>query len=188
LPPLPPLPRGAGDEVRPGGQGMPDLLDAQHRTLIGLCTRPAALVAAASRHLSAERQYLYPTVRAVLPDGARLAATGLAADAALQRALRADPDQVVPALRRHLDWCAQVLPRLAAALTGTELVRLGNRVQIATEAGPTRPHPAAPATPPWNKLVDPAVGVVDRVRDLLTGRTFPSRTGRAPDRKAKVWR
>ncbi|TDB79974.1 hemerythrin domain-containing protein, partial [Micromonospora sp. KC721] len=36
------------------------------------------------------------------------------------------------------------------------------------------PHPDSPATPPWNRLVDPAWGVVDKVRDAVTGRrTYP---------------
>ena len=38
------------------------------------------------------------------------------------------------------------------------------------EAAPTRPHPNAPTRPPWNKVVDPLLGVWDRVRDAATGR------------------
>jgi hypothetical protein len=44
-------------------------------------------------------------------------------------------------------------------------------VLIAEEAAPTRPHPGTPATPPWNKVVDPMVGVVDRLRDAVDRRT-----------------
>ncbi|RST04975.1 hemerythrin domain-containing protein, partial [Streptomyces sp. WAC05374] len=32
------------------------------------------------------------------------------------------------------------------------------------------PHPAAPARPPANKLLAPGAGMVDRLRDMLTGR------------------
>ncbi len=57
--------------------------------------------------------------------------------------------------------------------TDEELIRLGNRSEIAEEAAPTRPHPGTPATPPWNQIVEPAVGVVDKVRDAVTGRHDP---------------
>ena len=35
---------------------------------------------------------------------------------------------------------------------------------------PTRPHPAASNAELFHKLVGPGVGLVDRVRDKLTGR------------------
>lgn len=35
---------------------------------------------------------------------------------------------------------------------------------------PTRPHPAAPDRPPVNKIMNPLTGLVDRMRDALTGR------------------
>lgn len=41
---------------------------------------------------------------------------------------------------------------------------------MAKKMAPTRPHPSAPDTPPGNKLLGPGVGLVDRARDLLTGR------------------
>jgi hypothetical protein len=140
------------------------------------------LVAVLTRHLSAEEQYLYPTVRAVLPDGDRLANVEIEADEAIQHALRrlaAGPatdlrglEEVAPALRLHIRRVEdRLFPRLRAALDETDLIRLGNRVQIAEEAAPTRPHPGTPFTPPWNKVVEPAVGVVDKVRDVATGRT-----------------
>ena len=34
---------------------------------------------------------------------------------------------------------------------------------------PTRPHPGTPATPPWNKVVDPAVAVVDNLAKGTAG-------------------
>ena len=169
LPPLPPVARHG----RPGGSSMLEVLEAEHRELIRLAESGAAgsvFVANLVRHLSAEEQYLYPTVRAVLPDGDRLAAAEVAADAELRRALRSGRD-VVRALEGHVDRCARRLfPALRAELDDTALVRLGNRVVIAEEAAPTRPHPGTPLVPPWNRLVEPAVGVLDKVRDVLTAR------------------
>jgi hypothetical protein len=131
--------------------------------------------------LSAEEQYLFPTVAAVLPDGRRLAEAEVVADQAMLHALRrleSGPasdlrglEEVDAALHLHVKRCDQTLfPRLREALTEGELIRLGNRVLIAQEAAPTRPHPGTPATPPWNKVVDPALGVVDRLRDLVRRR------------------
>ena len=142
------------------------------------------LVATLTRHLSAEEQYLYPTVCAVLPDGGELAGRELGEHRAIARSLRelytTRPDApayrslaitVYDQLRRHVDRASQeIFPRVRERCTDNELIRLGNRVQIAVEAAPTRPHPAAPVRPPANKLVDPALGVVDKVRDALAFR------------------
>jgi hypothetical protein len=126
------------------------------------------LTATLSRHLSAEEQYLYPVVRAVVPGGTALAD---AESTALRTGARAVPE--------HVDRCERLIfPPLRAALDETARIRLGNRAVIAGEAAPTRPHPWTPRTPPWNKLVDPLVGVLDKVRDALTGRpTRPTELG-----------
>jgi hypothetical protein len=50
------------------------------------------------------------------------------------------------------------------------LAELGDKVQAAKDRAPTRPHPSAPTRPPLNKLIAPGVGLVDRVRDHLSGR------------------
>ena len=63
-----------------------------------------------------------------------------------------------------------LVTELRAVATEEELIRLGNRLEIAEEAAPTRPHPGTPATPPWNRIVEPAVGVVDKVLDAVTRR------------------
>ncbi|WP_426504304.1 hemerythrin domain-containing protein [Dactylosporangium sp. McL0621] len=184
--PLPPLP-GAPDEHDATGRSMIDLLDEEHEQLDRLCTRaatePAAsdvLVATLARHLSAEEQYLLPAVSAVLPEGPDIATRELAADAELLVALRrlhTNADRaalrtVTEHVRSHNHrTAAELFPALRSRCTPNELVRLGNRVEIARSAAPTRPHPGTPSTPPLNKLVDPALGVMDKVRDALTRRT-----------------
>ncbi len=50
------------------------------------------------------------------------------------------------------------------------LEELGNKVRQAKKTAPTRPHPGAPSTPPANKLLAPGLGMVDRVRDYVSGR------------------
>jgi hypothetical protein len=56
-----------------------------------------------------------------------------------------------------------------------DLIRVGNRLETAEEAAPTRPHPATPSKPPWNKVVDPVVAVADKVRDAMSRRTTYAR-------------
>ncbi|HEX6498101.1 MAG TPA: hemerythrin domain-containing protein [Micromonosporaceae bacterium] len=195
LPPLPPVP----GVYRPAGPSIVDLLYDEHRRLDELCARLErgdgdsdyqarvldVLVASLARHLSAEEQYLHPTVRAVLADGDRLADRELVEDVEIQRAaarldvIRPDAPRFGAVLtefavrvREHVRRLDRyLLPRLADVLDEEDLVRLGNRLTIAEEAAPTRPHPATPTTPPWNKIVDPGVAVVDKVRDALAGRT-----------------
>jgi hemerythrin-like domain-containing protein len=195
LPPLPPV----GGETT--GRTVVDVIEGQHRELVLLCDRLTdtaaqdrgrlrdVLIATLSRHLSAEEQYLYPAVRAAVPGGELLAERELAEDHGLlvvlkelERAGRAGPEferlaaEVAAAVRRHVDADAeQLLPVLTQMVGVEDLIRVGNRIELAEEAAPTRPHPATPSTPPWNKVVDPAVAVVDKVRDVVTRRTTYAR-------------
>ncbi|MEU3456962.1 hemerythrin domain-containing protein [Micromonospora sp. NPDC006766] len=188
--PLPPLPPAADDAYRPGGRSVAEIVDREHRALLGLVEQLTSrrsevldvLTAALSRHLCAEEQYLFPAVRAAAPKSAELVDRELEADAALLTALRElsgpeDPAvaEVADRVRRHVDRVAALVVPLRQGATEVELIRLGNRWEIAGEAAPTRPHPGTPATPPWNKVVEPALGVLDKVRDAVTGRrTHPS--------------
>ncbi|MFF5173509.1 hemerythrin domain-containing protein [Micromonospora sp. NPDC000089] len=189
--PLPPLPPAADDAWRPGGRSMADLADTEHRQLLGLVDEVLepgltpqrrrevveVLTAAVSRHLSAEEQYLLPAARAALPEAGDRVDRELEADAALLTALKAltGPDDpaladVVDRVRRHAEAVSALITPLREVATDAELIRLGNRWEIAQEAAPTRPHPGTPSAPPWNRIVEPAVGVVDKVRDVVTGR------------------
>jgi hypothetical protein len=183
----------------PAGRSMLEILADEHHQLRMLCVdladltgSPArrarvagVLIAATARHLSAEEQYLYPTVRAVLSGGGLIADHEIIADQELLRTLRqlagARPEEdgydrlvhsVGAQLGRHASEASRrIFPGLRELCGEVALVRLGNRIAIAEEAAPTRPHPGTPAMPPWNKVVDPALGVADKVRDVLAGRT-----------------
>ncbi|WP_250004499.1 hemerythrin domain-containing protein [Actinoplanes sp. M2I2] len=187
LPPLPPV----GGETT--GRNVVDVITGQHRDLLELCDRLIAapgdtrlagvVIAELSRHLSAEEQYLYPAVRRTVPGGEDLADRELAEDhqllVTLQQLQRAGSEsraervaEVAAAVRRHVDADAEeLLPVLVQMVPIEDLIRVGNRVETAEEAAPTRPHPGTPSTPPWNKVVDPAVAVVDKLRDAVTRRT-----------------
>ena len=188
LPPLPPV----GGELT--GRSAVDVITGQHRELLVLCDRLTAdrrrevadvVIATLSRHLSTEEQYLYPAVRRTVPDGEAITARELAEDHDLLVTLRGldgvRPDDarfdrlagaVTEAVRRHVEADAsELLPLLEQMVPVEDLIRVGNRIETAAEAAPTRPHPAAPSTPPWNKVVDPVVAVVDKARDAVSRRT-----------------
>ncbi|MFJ8849336.1 hemerythrin domain-containing protein [Streptomyces sp. NPDC102437] len=158
-------------EAQPAG-------DAQRRKLADELT--IELV----RHSVAEEMYLYPAVRKHVEDGDVIADKELSDHAQVEQHLKdlegmaADDPQFDPLVAQlklevsgHVrDEEDRLFPLLAAACTPAALDELGDKVRTAKKMAPTRPHPSAPSTPPGNKLLGPGVGLVDRARDLLTGR------------------
>lgn len=136
------------------------------------------------RHSVAEEQHMYPAARRVLDDGDRIVDHELQEHAEAEQVMKdlegldADDlrfqrllDQLISDIRHHVeDEEKDLLPRLRAACTQEELRDLGAKVVKAKERAPTRPHPGAPDTPPANRILDPGVGLIDRMRDALSGR------------------
>ena len=136
------------------------------------------------RHSVAEEQYLYPTARRVLPDGEQMADHELKEHAEAEEVMKelentdeGDPkfDALVRTLiddiRHHVeDEENDLLPKLRDACDGAELAELAEKFERAKKMAPTRPHPSAPDKPPANKILGPGVGLIDRMRDALTGR------------------
>lgn len=136
------------------------------------------------RHSVAEEAYLYPAVREHLPDGDALADQELEDHATAERTMKdleghdagdAEFDRLIGMLmseiREHIaDEEQNLFPRLRAACSPEQLDELGEKVRQAKKTAPTRPHPAAPDKPPANKLLAPGAGMVDRLRDALSGR------------------
>ncbi|MEU6220823.1 hemerythrin domain-containing protein [Streptomyces sp. NPDC047022] len=136
------------------------------------------------RHSVAEEQHLYPAVREHLEDGGALADKELADHDRVEQLLKdlesREPDdlefdRLLVKLRTEVtahieDEETNLFPRLRDGVHPYVLESLGKKVQEAKKTAPTRPHPAAPTTPPLNKLLAPGLGLVDRVRDYVTGR------------------
>ena len=61
-------------------------------------------------------------------------------------------------------------PQLRASLPREDLVELASKVETAKRLAPTRPHPSSPNSELFHKVVGPGVGLVDRLRDRLSGR------------------
>lgn len=180
------------------GPDVVDLLTADHRQIEQLFVElesgtgtperrrqvAEVMIAELVRHAVAEEQYVYPAARAALGDGDRLAEHEIEEHAQAERTLDqldgmdpADPrfdvllGQLTSTIRHHVaDEESDLFPRLRAACAPEELAELGRKVELAKKIAPTRPHPSAPDHPPLNKLLDPGAGLVDRMRDALTGR------------------
>ncbi|WP_406499515.1 hemerythrin domain-containing protein [Streptomyces sp. NBC_00846] len=143
------------------------------------------LTAELVRHSVAEEMHLFPALRRNVRDGKGLAAEELDEHAQVEQLLKDlegmhanDPqfDDTVAQLKAevtsHIDEEERDLfPKLAASCSPEKLDELGELVRRSKGTAPTRPHPLLPDTPPANKLLAPGAGLVDRVRDLLSGRT-----------------
>ncbi|MCC9311808.1 hemerythrin domain-containing protein [Kitasatospora sp. RB6PN24] len=132
------------------------------------------------RHSVAEEQYLYPAVREHVPGGEALADKEVADHAAVEKLLKdleevdcGDArfsvlvDRIVSEVEAHVrDEEENLFPALIGACPPEKLDELGEQVRRAKKLAPTRPHPDAPDS----KLLAAGTGLVDRARDLVTGR------------------
>lgn len=142
------------------------------------------LIAELVRHAVAEEQFVYPVVRERIPDGdsivdheieehseAELVMKELdgmdVSDARFEPKVR----ELMHDIRHHLEEEeTKLLPRVAALYSTDELDQMGENMLFAKQSAPTHPHPSAPDTPPGNLIVQPGLGLVDRMRDVLSGR------------------
>ena len=137
------------------------------------------------RHSVAEEMYVYPAMRDHLPDGEKAVEHDIEEHKELERTLkeleRCDADDprfmaLVHELRGKLhhhamDEETEQFPQLRARVPREQLVKMREQVEKAKKLAPTRPHPNAPNSEVFHKLVGPGVGLMDRVRDKLTGRS-----------------
>jgi len=136
------------------------------------------------RHSVAEEQYMYPAAREYIPDGDAIVDGEIADHNEVEEALKAledidaDDPEFMNRFRRMSEDVKdhvqeeedELFPKLRQHATAEALRELGKKVERAKKMAPTRPHPSSPDTPPLNKILGPGVGLVDRVRDKLTGR------------------
>jgi hemerythrin superfamily protein len=137
------------------------------------------------RHSVAEEMYVYPVMRDEVPGGAEEVEHDIEEHKELERTMKelegVDADdprftELVTELRSQLHHHAtdeenDQFPKLRSHVSREKLVEMREQVDKAKKLAPTRPHPGAPNSAVFHKLVGPGVGLMDRVRDKLTGRT-----------------
>jgi hemerythrin superfamily protein len=179
-----------------GDQDVVDILTTDHHEVLDLVNRiPSAdpaqrrdmadtVIAELMRHSVAEEMYVYPAMRDHLPDGERQVQDDIEEHQQLVEVMKELEDvdasdarfletlgRLEAVLRHHVsDEESEQFPQLRARLTREQLVEMGTKVEAAKKAAPTRPHPSAPHSALFHKTVGPGVGMVDRLRDKLTGR------------------
>ena len=136
------------------------------------------------RHAVAEEMYVYPAMKKYLPDGDKAVGHDVEEHKELERTMKqledvdvssADFDSRLRELESTLadhvqDEESEQFPELRRQVPREELVELAGKVETAKKVAPTRPHPGAPNNELFHKLAGPGVGMVDRLRDKLTGR------------------
>jgi hemerythrin superfamily protein len=136
------------------------------------------------RHAVAEEMYVYPVMRKYLAGGEKAVEHDVEEHKQLEQTMKqleavdVSSTEFDAALRRlealladHVqDEESEQFPELRLRVPQEELAELAGKVETAKKLAPTRPHPAAPNSELFHKLVGPGVGLVDRLRDKLTGR------------------
>jgi hemerythrin superfamily protein len=175
-----------------------DALTTDHREVVELLTEirgsgdpvqrrdlADSLISELVRHAVAEEMYVYPAMRDHLPDGDAAVEHDTAEHKRLETQLKrlegadaSDPEflavlgEIDRILTDHVaDEEREQFPALRVHVPAETLVELKGKVETAKKVAPTRPHPAAPNAELFHKLVGPGVGLVDRLRDRLTGRS-----------------
>jgi hemerythrin superfamily protein len=179
-------------------QDVVDVLSSDHREFLQLVEQikttgateqrrdlADTLISELVRHAVAEEMFVYPAMRKYLPDGEEAVKHDTAEHKELERTMKRleavetdSPEfldlmgELEAVLRDHVnDEESEQFPQLRARIPRDDLVEMAGKVEAAKAVAPTRPHPLAPNNQVFHKLVGPGVGLVDRLRDKLTGRT-----------------
>ena len=136
------------------------------------------------RHSEAEEQTIYPAMKKALPDGEALVEHEIEehseAEVIMKKLDGMDPEdaqfgvlmgQLQSAITEHVkEEETEAFPKFRQNVSQDQLDKLATVVQGLKKIVPTHPHPKAPDHPPFNALLGPGAGLLDRVRDMLTGR------------------
>lgn len=175
-----------------------DILTADHRDMLELIGQiegaadaerrrdlADTVTAEIMRHAVAEEMFVYPAVEEHVPNGADevehdkrehdeivdLLKQLEGVDASEPRFMEL-VRELEGQLRHHAgDEETDQFPVLRTHIPREQLVALAAKVENAKKVAPTRPHPHAPHSELFHKTIGPGVGMVDRLRDRLTGRS-----------------
>ena len=178
-------------------QDVLDLLMSEHRSAESLLDQIAQteqqpnardiadqVISMLVKHSVAEEMYVYPVMAEYLDDGQEQVEHDKGEHQELEGLLKTlegvepqDPQfpatvaRIQEVLADHIsDEEDEQFPRLRELVPADKLVELRGKVELAERVAPTRPHPEAPHSEMFHKIVGPGVGMVDRLRDALSGR------------------
>lgn len=181
----------------PASQDVLDVLMQEHReveSLLDQISQPEQnphsrdiadrVIAMLVRHSIAEEMYVYPVIEEYLQDGTEQVIHDKDEHQELEELLKEleglDPEvdgfaQCVSRLQIVLsdhvaDEEDEQFPRLRQVVPAERLQELREKVETAEKIAPTRPHPSAPHSELFHKVVGPGVGMVDRLRDAMSRR------------------
>ena len=180
------------------GRDVIDILSTDHSEFLSLINQIRAtpgdeqrrdladtLITELVQHSVAEEMFVYPVMQDELPDGDQAVDHDTKEHKQLEVIMKqlegtdaSDPrfDHLVTelegVLKDHVsDEEGEQFPKLRSNVGREKLVELAGKVETAKKIAPTRPHPGAPNHEVFHKLVGPGVGLVDRLRDKLSGRS-----------------
>ncbi|PKG54648.1 MULTISPECIES: hemerythrin domain-containing protein [Halomonadaceae] len=142
------------------------------------------LIAEVMRHAIAEEMYVYPAIEKYIPNGTEEVEHDKQEHDEIVQVMKQleDCNAVDPVFMTQLeklegllshhadDEESQQFPKMRTRMSGDQLIELGEKLEQAKTLAPTRPHPNAPHSELFHKSVGAGVGMVDRLRDKLTGR------------------
>jgi hemerythrin superfamily protein len=190
-------PTGEYWETGMSGNDVVDVLTADHRDVTALIQEiwtvrdpmirrdlTDTAISELVRHAVAEEMYVYPAMRKYLDDGDQAVEHDVSEHKELEETMKtlegvdvSDPEfetnlrRLETVLADHVqDEESEQFPELRRKVPASELEELARKVETAKKLAPTRPHPSAPNSALFHKLVGPGVGLVDRLRDKLTER------------------
>lgn len=143
-----------------------------------------ALIAEVMRHAVAEEMYVYPAIKKHIPNGTDEVEHDKEEHDEIVQVMKQleDADASEPAFMQRVQQLKEKLdhhandeesdqfPKLRSHVPAFDLIDMGEKVVNAKKLAPTRPHPSAPHSELFHKSVGPGVGMIDRLRDKLTGR------------------
>lgn len=167
-------------------QAMLDLIDIIKQATDAKTRRDTAdtVIAEVVRHSVAEEMFVYPAMEKYLPQGKDEVEHDKQEHAGLVDVMKRFEDvdaedhrfmelvhELESQLRHHVsDEEDEQFPKLREYISVEERQEMGQKVEQAKRVAPTRPHPNAPQSELFHKTIGPGVGMVDRLRDKLTGR------------------
>lgn len=179
-------------------QDVIDILTSDHQDMLALIRQirkattveqrretADVVIAEIMRHSVAEEMHVYPAMEKYLPNGAEEVEHDKQEHDQLVDVMKqledVDADtqeflslvaELEAQLRHHVEDEEQdQFPGLRKYIPEGERRELGQKVEKAKSMAPTRPHPNTPSSELFHKTVGVGLGMVDRLRDKLTGRT-----------------